>query len=166
MRKLVLSIMAICCMAAYAAGLPTASTADNPVWYFVKFMNGSCVLQAGNSGAQVATANQTGDDAQLWRVEGSSSAGYKFISRNGMMLYTNTTAVNGMFYSSTKPSSNTLFTIKAATLNGYTDGFTISPKANGGVYMNQWGGAGAGKQLGLWSSVDSNCPLQFQTVEE
>ena len=166
MRKLVLSIMAICSMAAYAAGLPTASTADNPVWYFVKFMNGSCVLQAGNSGAQVATANQTGDDAQLWRVEGSSSAGYKFISRNGMTLYTNTTAVNGMFYSSTKPSSNTLFTIKAATLNGYTDGFTISPKANGGVYMNQWGGAGAGKQLGLWSSVDSNCPLQFQTVEE
>ena len=166
MRKLVLSIMTICCMAAYAAGLPTASTADNPVWYFVKFMNGSCVLQAGNSGAQVATANQTGDDAQLWRVEGSSSAGYKFISRNGMTLYTNTTAVNGMFYSSTKPSSNTIFTIKAATLNGYTDGFTISPKANGGVYMNQWGGAGAGKQLGLWSSVDSNCPLQFQTVEE
>lgn len=166
MRKLVLSIMAICCMAAYAAGLPTASTADNPVWYFLKFMNGSCVLQAGNSGAQVATANQTGDDAQLWRVEGSSSAGYKFISRNGMTLYTNTTAVNGMFYSSTKPSSNTLFTIKAATLSGYTDGFTISPKANGGVYMNQWGGAGAGKQLGLWSSVDSNCPLQFQTVEE
>ncbi len=166
MRKLVLSIMTICCMAAYAAGLPTASTADNPVWYFVKFMNGSCVLQAGNSGAQVATANQTGDDAQLWRVEGSSSAGYKFISRNGMTLYTNTTAVNGMFYSSTKPSSNTLFTIKAATLNGYTDGFTISPKANGGVYMNQWGGAGAGKQLGLWSSVDNNCPLQFQTVEE
>lgn len=166
MRKLVLSIMTICCMAAYAAGLPTASTADNPVWYFVKFMNGSCVLQAGNSEAQVATANQTGDDAQLWRVEGSSSAGYKFISRNGMTLYTNTTAVNGMFYSSTKPSSNTIFTIKAATLNGYTDGFTISPKANGDVYMNQWGGAGAGKQLGLWSSVDSNCPLQFQTVEE
>ncbi len=167
MKKLqLLALLLLSSVSVMAAGLPQSSTADNPVWYFVKFMNGSCVLQAGNSGAQVATANPTGDDAQLWRVEGSSSAGYKFISRSGMTLYTNSTAVNGMFYSSTKPSSNTLFTIKAATLGGYTDGFTISPKANGGVYMNQWGGAGAGKQLGLWNSVDANCPLQFQTIEE
>ena len=167
MRRLSFLICTLAvCLSLGAASLPTASTAENPVWYFVKFMNGGCVLEAQGSAQQVATANQTGSDAQLWRVEGSSAAGYKFISRSGMTLYTNTTAVNGMFYSSAKPASNALFIIKESTLGGYTDGFTLSPKTNGGVFMNQWGGAGAGKQLGLWNSVDSNCPLQFQTVED
>lgn len=149
-----------------AATMPKVSTAENPVWYFVKFMNGGSVMEAKASGAQVATAAQTGDDAQLWRLEGNSTSGYTFVSRSGMTLYTNTTALNGMFYAASKPANNTLFSIKAATLDGYTDGFTISPKANGGVFMNQWGGAGTGKQLGLWNSVDSNCPLQFQAIEE
>ena len=171
MKRLALVVMAfvgssLLSVVCKAATMPKVSTAENPVWYFVKFMNGGSVMEAKTSGAQVATAAQAGGDAQLWRLEGSSTAGYTFVSRSGMTLYTNTTALNGMFYAASKPASNTLFSIKAATLGGYTDGFTISPKANGGVFMNQWGGAGAGKQLGLWNSVDSNCPLQFQSIEE
>ena len=171
MKRLALVVMAfvgssLLSVVCKAATMPEVSTAENPVWYFVKFMNGGSVMEAKTSGAQVATAAQTGDDAQLWRLEGSSTAGCTFVSRSGMTLYTNTTALNGMFYAASKPASNTLFSVKAAALGGYTDGFTISPKANGGVFMNQWGGAGAGKQLGLWNSVDSNCPLQFQSIEE
>lgn len=166
MRKTALFLLTLCCLTLSAATLPKTSTAEAPVWYFIKFMNGGAVLEAKTSGAQVLTAGQSGSDAQIWRVEGSSSAGYKFVSRSGMTLYTDNTNTNGMFYAATSPSSNTSFTIKACTLSGYAEGFTISPKANSGVYMNQWGGAGAGKQLGLWNAVDNNCPLQFVSEEE
>lgn len=162
MKKLhLLILLVLSTLGVSAAGLPTTSTGSNPVWYFVKFMNGGSVLEAKTSGAKVATASMTGSDAQLWRVEGSSSAGYKFISRSGMTLYTNNTAKEGMFYSATSPSSNTSFSIKSCTLSGYTDGFLITPKNNASLYMNQWGGAGAGKELGLWNAVDANCPLIF-----
>lgn len=151
---------------AFAATLPETSTAESPVWYFVKFMNGGAVLEAKASGAKVATASMSASDAQLWRLEGSKTSGYTFVSKNGMKLYTSTTSTNGMFFAATNPSENTTFTIQAAKLSGYSDGFTISPKANSGVFMNQWGGAGSGKELGLWNAEDANCPLQFVTEAE
>lgn len=166
MRQLLFIIATLCCSWIGAATLPTASTADNPVWYMIKFINGGAVLEAKTDGAQVATASQSASAAQFWRFEGSASAGYKIVSRSGMTLYTNTTAVNGMFSAASAPASNSLFAIKACTLAGYTDGFLLSPKTNSGVYMNQWGGAGTGKQLGLWNAVDANCPVAFISEAE
>lgn len=167
MKKLqLLTLALLCSLAVTAAQLPSTSTASAPTWYFVKFMSGGNVLEAQTSGAQVQTALISGSDDQLWRLEGSNTVGYRLISRSGKTLYTNSTAKEGMFYSSTSASSNYTFSIKACTLPGFTDGFTISPKANSGVYMNQWGGAGTGKQLGLWNSVDENCPLTFYTESE
>ncbi len=165
-KPLLLVLLLLSSIGVFAAELPTTSTASEPVWYFIKFMNGSAVLEAKTSGAKVATAAMTGTNDQLWRVEGSKTAGYKFVSRSGMTLYTSSTAKEGMFYASTSASSNSTFNITACTLAGYTNGFVIAPKANSGVYMNQWGGAGAGKELGLWSPVDDNCPVTFYSEDD
>lgn len=152
---------------AWAAGtMPQTSTADAPVWYMIKFMNGGGVLEAKGDGAKVLTASQAEEDGQYWRVEGSSSTGYSFVCRNGMTLYTDNTQRDGMFYSGKVPNANTKFSIRACSLSGYTNGFTISPKSNSGVYMNQWAGSGIGRELGLWNSVDNNCPLLFVSEAE
>lgn len=169
MKKLLTLLLALfSSIAAMAAGtMPQTSTADAPVWYMIKFMNGGGVLEAKASGAKVQIGAQATIDAQYWRVEGDESKGYTFISRNsGMTLYTETTQLNGMFCAGTSPNSNTKFAIKACTYNGYTDGFTISPKSNSGVYMNQWAGPGVGHEIGLWNSVDQNCPVQFISEAE
>ncbi|MCQ2266759.1 MAG: beta-N-acetylhexosaminidase [Bacteroidaceae bacterium] len=161
-----LILLFLTCIGASAASLPTTSTESNPVWYFVKFMNGGAVLESKGSNAKVATASMSGAEAQLWRFEGDNTTGYTIVSKSGMKLYTNNTNTNGMFYSAAAPGSNTSFSINPCSLGGYTEGFVISPKANNGVYMNQWGGAGAGKELGLWNAVDNNCPLTFVTEAE
>lgn len=169
MKKLLTLLLAlISSIAAMAAGtMPQTSTADAPVWYIIKFMNGGGVLEAEGDGSKVQVGAQATVDTQYWRVEGDASKGYTFISRkSGMTLYTETTQTNGMFFAGTSPNANTKFTIKASTYNGYTDGFTISPKSNGGVFMNQWAGPGTGHEIGLWNSVDQNCPVQFISEAE
>lgn len=149
-----------------AGAMPTASTADNPIWYLVKFMNGGSVLEAKADGQNVATAGLTASDDQYWRFEGSNTAGFKMVSRSGKTLFTNAASKNEMFKSAASTSATTLFTIKACTISGYTDGYTISPKANTSLFMNQWGGAGSGKELGLWDQADANCPVVFMTEAE
>lgn len=147
---------------ARAADQPTVSTGDNAVWYIVQFLNGECALEAKGEGAQVLTAMVDGNDNQLWKVEGDDAQGYTLTSKSGLRLYTSTTALNGMFYAAASPASNDRFTWAATTNTTYSDGFVLSPKANSGVYMNQWGGAGSDKQIGLWNDrADANQPFRF-----
>lgn len=84
-----------------------------------------------------------------------------------MKLYTTTTAKNGMFKAGNTPNENTHFVWQATTNTSYADGWVLSPKANTGVYMNQWGGAGAGKSLGLWDDkASADQPLAFVKAED
>lgn len=165
---LLLLLTLLSSLAAVAAGtMPQTSTAEAPVWYMVKFMTGGGVLEAQTNGARILVGAQAAEDAQYWRIEGDASKGYTFICRKGnMTLYTDNTQRDGMFYAGTSPNANTKFTIKASTYSGFTDGFTISPKGNSGVWMNQWTGAGVGHEIGLWNSVDLNCPVQFISEAE
>lgn len=143
-----------------AATMPEESTAENPVWYIIQFVKDSPVLEAQASGAEVKTARANEADAQAWRVEGDSKAGYTFISRNGQTLYVNNTQQNnGFFYSAVKPTSNTRFDIVQSTVSGSTDGFLIAPHGTS-VYANQWQGSGVGKRLGLWTA-DAGCVVRF-----
>lgn len=147
--------------------MPKTSTAEEPVWYMIKFMTGGGVLEAQDNGAKILVGAQADKYDQYWRIEGDASKGYTFICRkSSMTLYTNNTQRDGMFYAGTSPNSNTKFNIKASTYSGLTDGFVISPKSNSSVWMNQWTGAGVGHEIGLWNSVDQNCPVQFISETE
>lgn len=146
---------------------PQVSSGDQVHWYVLKFLNQNNVLEAKGDGAEVKTAGFKGNKNQLWKIEGNATTGYTLTCKNGMKLYTTTTAKNGMFKAGNTPNENTHFVWQATTNTTYADGWVLSPKANTLVYMNQWGGAGAGKSLGLWNDIASaDQPLAFVKAED
>lgn len=151
----------------WAAEKPKVSVGDDVTWYLVQFSNGKNVLTAQADGEYVLTGMPMGRDNQLWKIEGSASTGYTLTSRSGLTLYTTTSQVNGMFKAGKTPGTNKRFVWQTTTNAAYSGDFVISPKNNLGVYMNQWAGAGTGKQLGLWNDrSDANQPLTFISEEE
>ena len=146
---------------------PQVSSGDQVHWYVLKFLNQSNVLEAKGDGAEVKTAGFKGNKNQLWKIEGNATTGYTLTCKNGMKLYTTTTAKEGMFKAGNTPNENTHFVWQATTNASYADGWVLSPKANTKVYMNQWGGAGAGKSLGLWNDIASaDQPFTFVKAED
>lgn len=146
---------------------PQVSSSNQVHWYVLKFLNQNNVLEAKGDGAEVKTAGFKGNKNQLWKIEGNATTGYTLTCKNGMKLYTTTTAKNGMFKAGNTPNENTHFVWQATTNTSYADGWVLSPKDNTKVYMNQWGGAGAGKSLGLWDDkASADQPLAFVKAED
>lgn len=146
---------------------PQVSSGDQVHWYVLKFLNQNNVLEAKGDGAEVKTAGFKGNKNQLWKIEGNATTGYTLTCKNGMKLYTTTTAKEGKFKAGNTPNENTHFVWQATTNTTYADGWVLSPKANTLVYMNQWGGAGAGKSLGLWNDIASaDQPFTFVKAED
>lgn len=146
---------------------PQVSLGDQVHWYVLKFLNQNNVLEAKGDGAEVKTAGFKGNKNQLWKIEGNATTGYTLTCKNGMKLYTTTTAKEGKFMAGNTPNENTHFVWQATTNTTYADGWVLSPKANTLVYMNQWGGAGAGKSLGLWDDkASAEQPLAFVKAED
>lgn len=146
---------------------PQVSSGDQVHWYVLKFLNQNNVLEAKGDGAEVKTAGFKGNKNQLWKIEGNATTGYTLTCKNGMKLYTTTTAKEGKFKASNTPNENTHFVWQATTNTTYADGWVLSPKTNTLVYMNQWGGAGAGKSLGLWDDrASADQPFTFVKAED
>lgn len=146
---------------------PQVSSGNQVHWYVLKFLKQNNVLEAKGDGAEVKTAGFKGNKNQLWKIEGNATTGYTLTCKNGMKLYTTTTAKEGKFMAGNTPNENTHFVWQATTNTTYADGWVLSPKANTGVYMNQWGGAGAGKSLGLWDDkASADQPLAFVKAED
>lgn len=146
---------------------PQVSSGDQVHWYVLKFLNQNNVLEAKGDGAEVKTAGFKGNKNQLWKIEGNATTGYTLTCKNGMKLYTTTTAKEGKFKAGNTPNENTHFVWQATTNASYADGWVLSPKANTLVYMNQWGGAGAGKSLGLWDDkASADQPFAFVKAED
>lgn len=146
---------------------PQVSSGNQVHWYVLKFLKQNNVLEAKGDGAEVKTAGFKGNKNQLWKIEGNATTGYTLTCKNGMKLYTTTTAKEGMFKAGNTPNENTHFVWQATTNASYADGWVLSPKDNTKVYMNQWGGAGAGKSLGLWDDKASeDQPLAFVKAED
>ena len=146
---------------------PQVSSGNQVHWYVLKFLNQNNVLEAKGDGAEVKTAGFKGNKNQLWKIEGNATTGYTLTCKNGMKLYTTTTAKEGKFMAGNTPNENTHFVWQATTNASYADGWVLSPKANTLVYMNQWGGAGAGKSLGLWNDIASaDQPFTFVKAED
>lgn len=146
---------------------PQVSSGDQVHWYVLKFLNQNNVLEAKGDGAEVKTAGFKGNKNQLWKIEGNATTGYTLTCKNGMKLYTTTTAKEGKFKAGNTPNENTHFVWQTTTNTTYADGWVLSPKANTKVYMNQWGGAGAGKSLGLWDDkASADQPFAFVKAED
>lgn len=149
-----------------AGTFPDVSTPDRTVWYLIQFLNGGNVLEAQTSGSKVRTAVMTGSDAQLWKIESVAENTYRLTSKTNLVLYVDQAAKNGMFYAGENVSSNEQLRIVETGNASYTGGFEIQPSTNSAVSMNQFGGAGTGKDLGLWDKNDPNNPLKFVSLAE
>lgn len=146
---------------------PQVSSGNQVHWYVLKFLNQNNVLEAKGDGAEVKTAGFKGNKNQLWKIEGNATTGYTLTCKNGMKLYTTTTAKEGKFKAGNTPNENTHFVWQATTNASYADGWVLSPKTNTLVYMNQWSGAGAGKSLGLWDDkASADQPFTFVKAED
>ena len=71
---------------------PQVSLGNQVHWYVLKFLNQNNVLEAKGDGAEVKTAGFKGSKNQLWKIEGNATTGYTLTCKNGMKLYTTTTA--------------------------------------------------------------------------
>lgn len=148
---LLLALVATLCAGAQAV-LPEFSTEADPVWYKVQFKTGAAFLTDQGTGKNLKTAATNATDNQKWQFIGTkdnflmrSKAG-NFVSYAGSRF---TTAAEGI-------------ALKLAESGGYWE---IQRQSATGQSMNQWGGAGAGKELGEWSSGDANNPVSFQVAQ-
>jgi alpha-L-fucosidase 2 len=142
-----------------AHGNPLADE-NGDVWYYIQFRNGNAVLQDMGGNANLMTQTKRLADAgnQLWKVTGSED-NYIIEGKSGRKI----NYASGRFQASATASTVLkLFRTSNAT---YAPAWEIQRKTASSS-MNQWGGAGAGRELGEWTANDPNNPLLFVDVDE
>ena len=145
---------------------PQVSTSQETYWYFLKFTNSGLVLEANKANTGAHLAAMTGVGAQLWKVEGTATAGYTLTNKMGLQLFVTDTQEKGMVQAA-KQHANNKFSILPCKTTNFTSSFEIHPKANALVAFNQWGGAGVGHPVGLWTSSkdkEGNNAIVFETT--
>ena len=144
----------LACMASWAqSALPTFSTAADPVYYSVKFKGGGAYLSDQGTSSVMKTVASAGSDNEKFIFIGSAES-CKMKSKAG-----NWVKWNGSRFAT---SANEGDAVELTIVNGSADEYwEISRKANTSSAMNQWGGTGAGKQLGEWQVGDTNNQLYF-----
>ena len=149
MKRLLLTLMSLlAAMMTTAQTLPTFSTAENPVYYFVQFKTGEAFLTDQGAGKNLLTAERSDADGQLWAFIGSKSD-FRMLSKAG-----NYVSYDGSRFQTS--ASGEQLKLVASSASGYWE---LQRKSASGKSMNQWGGAGVGKELGEWDAGDTNNPL-------
>ena len=137
---------------------PAVSTDEKSVWYQIKFMTGGAVLQDNGSGKNVTTANADATKAnQQWRLLSAGTKLYYIVSNGGNYL----SFSNSKFQTNSDQAQAIKVKLPQSSSKGYYEIQRNGTSQN----MNQWGGAGAGKELGEWNAGDANNPLSFIEVE-
>lgn len=141
-------------VAASWAQAPVFSTTDNPVYYKVQFKSGNAYLKDQGAGQALITASSIGDDGQ-WAFIGDATS-FVMLSKKGN--YVNINSNNRFASTATAADAKEL-----ELLEGSAEGcFEIGVAGGTDQYvMNQWGGTGSGKALGLWNAGDNNNQLKF-----
>lgn len=138
---------------------PTISTQKNTVYYYLQMQNGKGVITAQADNQKVVTAMPTAKQKskQRWKVLKTNNK-YTFVNADGQTLFYNNSTQR--FCASKNANGIKELTIVESANSTY-HGFEISTTGNGRSFLNQWGGAGIGKDLGLWDKNDPNNPLLF-----
>ena len=159
MKRITLLTMLLACIATMlqAQTAPTFSTAGHETWYYIRFKNGNAVLQdMGDWTALQTAAIDLTNNNQLWKFVGTTS-NCEIISYNGRHIY-----YNGSRFATDEGSSKQGEIKLVTTSNStYAPAWEIQASNTSDNSMNQWGGAGTGKELGAWTAGDNNNPLFF-----
>ena len=125
------------------------STEESPVWFQVQFNAGSAYITDQGAGNNLKTETVSKADAQFWQFIGTPEDFY-MKSRKGNYVY----FTNDRFATSATEKTS-------LRLVARNDGFYEIGRKGEGTTFNQWGGAGAGKEIGEYNAGDTNNPLQF-----
>ena len=152
---LITCLLAMCGLNAQT--LPTFSTDEAETWYLIRFCNGQAALQDMGEGQKLKTAElDKSNEAQHWKLVGTKDK-CEIISKAGRHIYYDT-STSRYAASSSQTGNIKLY----STTSTYAPAWEIQTSAGGsGNSMNQWTGAGAGRELGSWTANDGNNPILF-----
>lgn len=139
--------------------LPVFSTADNEQWYFVRFKRGGATLKDAGNGANLVTALADPMDGQLWKLVGTQND-FELVNKLGRSV-----KFDGNRFVAAENVSGHLALV-ASSNSTYFPAWEIQASNTGGKSMNQWGGYGAGKELGAYNAGDGNNPVEFIASED
>ena len=144
---------------------PSISNGSTEYWYYIQMQNGMGVLTAQGENQNLVTAEAVEKKAecQQWKIVAIGNR-YQFITRGGQTMFYN----GDRFKTSSSPTSGysafQIVTTTHSTYKGYE--IYVDQLGSGNAYLNQWGGAGFGRELGCWSKGDPNNPLAFVAVSD
>ena len=141
---------------------------DEMQYYYITFSKGGAVLQDGGAGQLLTTATPASNERQQWQIleQGSGKDVFWYIVNKATGLYVGYDTSKAYFVGRKEADVDKychLNIFKSATTGCMEIGLKDYET---GKAMNQWGGAGAGRSLGLWSRGDVNNPLRFRTYDQ
>ena len=143
------------------APLPYFSTEEEPVYWWINLNTSNAVIEDKGAGANALTASKSYTDKQLWQLVGNED---NFYMKNKAGRYFTYNSEAGRFQTTESADGKTALKLRSLGNNNYE--IQLQGVTQGNYTMNPNGGAGAGKELGLWSSGDTNNPVSILTPEQ
>ena len=124
-------------------------------FYYITFANSDLVLQDMGAANNITTQGRKyGEQSQLWKLVGSEG-NFQLVNKgSGRYAY-----YDGSRLKTRQAADANGFTIEATTNTNYVGKYEIAWNGAAGQssrYLNQWGGTGVGKEIGLWMAADVN----------
>ena len=129
------------------------STVDNPKYFQVQFKAGGANLADQGDGKKILTESSSSSASQLWQFIGTPESFY-MKSKKG----------NYVYFADSRFTASSTNKVELNIIKNAAEGYYEIGIINETDRMNQYGGSGAGKELGKWGAGDPNNPLQF--IEE
>ena len=124
-------------------------------YYFITFANSSLVLQDMGAAQNITTQGRKyGEKSQLWKLVGDENNFQLINKSSGRKAY-----YDGSRLKTRTGADANGFTIEQTKNTNYAGKYEISWLGAAGQnnrYLNQWGGTGVGKEIGLWQAADVN----------
>ena len=130
--------------------LPEFSTEEAPVWYYIQFKTGGGILSDEGAGKIMKTATAAAGPNQFALIGEQNNFYLK--CRTGNYVY----FTNGAYTTSTSEKTS----LKLVQ-SGYDASCWEIQRPASGQCMNQYQGAGIGRELHEWYANDVNNPVQF-----
>jgi hypothetical protein len=154
-------------------GFPKTSSEDNAeeVWYYIRFKNGSGVIQDMGNNANLLTKKLSETEpAQQWKiVEVDNASGdfpYKIVGKSGRVIthVSSTETTDGLFQATQSASAAVRFGIVATQNATYSPAWELHRQSSS-RRMNQYKGAGLDRMISEWNANDGGNPLEFVALE-
>ena len=131
----------------------SSSELTGAIYYYMQFKTGGAVVEDKGAGTNAQTATKVNKKEQLWAFIGTNLTSLKAINKAGRYL-----SYNGTNYQTVAAEDNAVtFELRQSTAH---PGYFELVNANATEAMNQVGGAGAGRNLGVYTIGDVNNPFK------